>query len=142
MKKNLTNKLMLTAVGLTLSAAAAFAQDHMRADVPFAFETSNTRLAAGAYTMIPMRHIGNAVVTIQNRNTGKTVFTIPVSRMDSSNRAARLVFKCGDHANCALSEAYDGTGNGWKFATPRLSSTEQERLAVIYLHRSDVESGN
>jgi hypothetical protein len=130
---------MLTAVLLTLSVAAAYGQTPLRADVPFAFQTTNASLAAGKYTIMPMTRGNTSAVRIENLVTGTAILLIAGPPIDKVVGSPRLVFKCGSVRGCALAEAYDGYGGGWKFNTPRLSRTEIERLAVVYLHRTDAE---
>lgn len=139
MKKNLNFAPMLTAVVLALSAAAAYGQPTLNAKIPFAFHTTNDSLAAGKYTIMPMTRGDMSVVRIENLGTGNSSMVLAGSRIQNAAGSARMVFKCGNESGCALAEAYDETGRGWKFNTPHLTSTEIERLAVVYLHRTDAE---
>jgi hypothetical protein len=139
MKKNLNFAPMLTAAVLTLSAAAAYGQAPLNANIPFAYRTSNASLAAGKYTIMPMTRGSLSVVRIENLATGTSDMVLAGAPIDKASGAARLVFKCGDVHGCALAEAYDDNGRGWKFNTPRLTGAEIERLAVVLLHRTDAE---
>lgn len=137
MKKNLS--LMLPAVVLTLSAAAAYGQGPLRAEIPFGFRTTNASLAAGKYAVMPLAHGNVGVVRMENLQTGTSTMMIAASTIEKSTGGARMVFKCGSVRGCALAEAYGDDGWGWRFNTPRLSSAEKERLAVVFLHRTDTE---
>lgn len=139
MKTNLSFAPMLTAAVLTLSAAAAYGQAPLNASVPFAFETTNASLTAGKYAVMPMTNRSLSVVRIENLGTGNSTMVIAAASIDKAPGGARLVFKCGSVRGCALAEAYDDYGRGWKFSTPRLTSAEIERVAVVYLHRTDAE---
>jgi len=138
MKKNLST-LLLTAVGMTLSAAAAYGQGPMRADVPFQFHTTNTTLIAGKYSIAPAPKGNAQVIQITNLDSRRTSFVLANQSATEASGRARLVFRCGDVSGCALVEAYTGSGQGWKLSPPRAPKEEKQYVAVIFLHRNDAD---
>jgi len=138
MKTNLS-KLMFAAVGMTLSAAAAYGQGQMNANVPFAFQTVNASLSAGSYDIKVVEAGSRLTLQIENRSSRHSILAVANSREYGTTGKARLVFRCREVGGCALAEAYDGSGAGWHFAQPRRTSAEQERLAVVFIHRADGE---
>jgi hypothetical protein len=133
MKKNLTNSMILAAA-LAVSSAVVFAQTRMTANVPFAFTTMGGTLSAGKYALVAVSSNSPGVLRIQNQKTGQQVnLGIGVPTVADSNNAPRLVFKCADD-KCALAEVWHGA-NGYKFATPRVRPSQNERIAVVYLDR-------
>lgn len=135
MKTNWT-KLMLTAAGMTLSAAAAYGQG-LNANIPFAFQTANANLGSGKYAITVVGSTA-PILRIANLDSGKAILAF-VSRDTEKPGRARLVFRCRETTGCALAEAYDGLGSGWRFTPPRKTSAEKEYLAVVPLRRTDAD---
>jgi hypothetical protein len=138
MKKNLST-LLLTAAGMTLSAAAAYGQIPLKANVPFAFRTSNASLAAGKYAITNLEAGDARLMRIENLNSRHSIYLAGNPQVNKTPGKARLVFRCGEVSGCALAEAYTDDGHGWKFSPPRRTSEEKERVAVLLLHRADGE---
>jgi len=106
--KNITNRFMLCAAGALLMSGAAWAQNLMTADVPFAFQFGGVSLPAGHYKIDDLRSPGSIkVVTIQNNETKKASMSIGIP--ESAGRTTvgnpRLVFRCGD-SGCALQQVW------------------------------------
>lgn len=80
----------LFAVASTFGAAHAFAQQsyQLRVDVPFDFTVANKVLAAGHYTILPVR---DDLIEIQNQD-GKTVLSAASQNSGPSQHSAALVF--------------------------------------------------
>jgi hypothetical protein len=136
MKTNWT-KLLLTAVGMTLSAAAAYGQE-LNANIPFAFQTTNANLSAGKYEVRVIGKGALMIVQVANLDSGKSILASAYRGSEKPGNA-RLVFRCWDTRGCSLAEAYDGSGSAWHFTLPRPTSAEKERLAVVFLRRADAE---
>jgi hypothetical protein len=80
---------VLGAFALTLISGAAFArsvQDTVVADIPFAFNIGNTELPAGQYEIYPQSDSGLNLV-IRNLNTGRSIITPTVTRIESRGPA-------------------------------------------------------
>ncbi len=126
-----------TAVILTLVAGAAYGQDlETTAKIPFAFRAFGSDLPAGTYAVSPAT--GNPdSLRLRNLDTGKSVFMHAKAHPTESAKEARarLVFRCGGEEGCALAQLWPGTGNGFEFATPKLTANQRERRETIYLDR-------
>ena len=116
-------RTMITVVGLTVSfAAASFAQDTLKAVVGFPFVAQGTKLAAGTYTISPIKVSGGSVVyTVRNIATNRAIIvSSQVSAMARStdSRAPKLSFLCAEGEYCALKQVSDGTGRINEIAIP------------------------
>ena len=138
MKTNLKATVMLTAAVLTLGATAAYGEEVMKANVPFAFRTAAGVQPAGEYSVGKLGY-DHSVLTIRNLDTlNATIIGMGIPDGTSNDGRARLVFRCGNEAGCALSAVWVD-GHGTKFKTPHLKPSELERVAVIYLDRKASE---
>lgn len=83
--------IALFAVASTFGAAHASAQQayQLRVDVPFDFTVSNKVLAAGHYTILPVR---DDLIEIQNQNGQTTVLSAAYPNSGPSQHSAALVF--------------------------------------------------
>lgn len=134
MKKNLNRTLLLTAAALTLSAAAAYGQIKITANIPFAFRTGGTMHAAGTYDVIAISSI-HKVLALRDESTGKAVMLglgTPEGGSTVGQSHPRLVFRCGNERGCVLSEVWTNDGYGQSYGA-RPKSSEPEHLAVVYL---------
>ncbi|HEY7338995.1 MAG TPA: hypothetical protein VH639_29160 [Bryobacteraceae bacterium] len=132
------NSLLITAVGLTLSAAAAYGQNKVAADIPFSFRTAGGMQEAGRYAAIPA-NLDGSVLRIQNLDTGKSVL-LGIGIPDGDyNKRPRLVFRCGDKNGCVLAGVWMADGRGWSYNTPKMKAADRERVAVIYFNNNQAE---
>ena len=137
--KSRLNSLLITAAGLTLSAAAAYGQTQIVANVPFAFRTAAGVQPAGEYFISAVTYDG-AVAVLKNMHTGHAALTgIGSPNGNPNDKTPRLVFRCGSESGCALSEVKMGDGRGWTYKAPRLKPSENERVAVIYFESKQAE---
>jgi hypothetical protein len=137
--KSTLNSLMITAAGFALSAAAAYGQAQVAANIPFDFSASNQVYAAGEYLVAPLSHDG-FVMKLQNRRTGRSAVTgigVPVG--NPQDKTAKLVFRCGSESGCALVSVNMGNGRSWKYNAPKLKPAEAERIAVVRLESTLAE---
>jgi hypothetical protein len=83
--------IALLAVASTFGAAHASAQQayQIRADIPFDFTVSNKVLAAGHYTILPVR---DDLIEIQGQNGKTTVLSAAYPNSGPSQRHGALVF--------------------------------------------------
>jgi len=137
--KSRLNSLLIAAAGLTLSAAAAYGQTTVVANVPFSFRTPAGMQPAGQYQIAPATNDGSIAV-LKNMETGRSTLTgIGSPNGNPNDKTARLVFRCGSESGCALSEVKMGDGRGWTYKTPHLKPSETERVAVIYFESKQAE---
>ena len=134
MKMNWVRAITLSAAALTLGSAA-YGQSRLVADIPFSFRINGTEIPAGTYSVERMQNAGTNVVLLTNGHDHKMVMGI--SDYYGEQNAPRLVFSCREGGACTLAQVWDGRGAGVKFGTPKLTSAEKERLAVVYFRRSD-----
>ena len=127
---------LLTIAGLALIVAAAYGQDRLAANVPFSFRTIAGVQPAGQYAVV---HDGD-VTKLENLATGKsTLVGIGVPDGHNQPNAPRLVFTCGNESGCALTSVRIADGREWRFQAPKLKSSEEARVAAIYLGSKDAE---
>jgi hypothetical protein len=137
--KTKLNSLLITAAGLALTAAAAYGQTRVVANVPFSFRTAAGVQPAGEYQIATVSNDG-AVAILQNTETGHSTLTGMGSPNGNPNdKTPRLVFRCGTESGCTLSEVKMGDGRGWTYKTPHLKPSETERAAVIYFESKQAE---
>ncbi len=140
MKTNLYRTLMLTAAVMTLSAAAAYGQSGIGANIPFAFRTIGGVQAPGNYTIVSINSDSARVLQARNLDNHKsTLLAFGVPTGNSNDQRARLVFRCGDESGCALTQVWMGDGQGYAYATPRPKPSELEHVAVVYLDHKQSE---
>jgi hypothetical protein len=103
----------------TLTVSTGFAQDKVKANVPFAFEAGKVLLPAGIYTV---SELGNDAVVIRSRESGAAVTTQYYNEEKLRAQSPKMVFhKCGD--SYFLAEIWDGSGN----AGMELPESKRER---------------
>ena len=129
------NSLLITAA-LTLSAAAAYGQTQVVANIPFSFRTAAGVQPAGQYAV---SHEGE-VTKLRNLDSGKASLAgIGVPEDNGRSKPPQLVFTCGSESGCALTSVRLGDGRTWSHKAPRLKPSEEARVAVIYLESRQAE---
>jgi hypothetical protein len=130
--KTALNSLLITAAGFAMSAAAAYGQTHLTANIPFSFKTVSGVQSAGEYRVVPVSHDGS-VMKLQNVDTGHAATTgMGLPSGNPNERTPQLVFKCGSESGCALVAVKMDDGRGWSYKEPKLKASERERIAVVY----------
>jgi hypothetical protein len=130
--KTTLDSLMIASAGLALSAAAAYGQNVLIANIPFAFQTASGVQAPGEYRVASVSQDGS-VIKLQNVDTGHLAMTgMGTANGNPNDKAPQLVFKCGNESGCALAAVKMSDGRGWSYKPPRLKPSEQERIAVVY----------
>jgi hypothetical protein len=130
--KNIANRLVLFAAAALSLGTAAYGQNILKADVPFAFRSPTGTVLAGHYTVRIVNNGGGNIAQIRDRVTGRGMVSITNS-LYSDGRAAitpRLVFRCAEGAGCQLSEIWTLTGG---FSVPVKHVREPEYLSSIPL---------
>ena len=125
--------LLASAIGFAGAAASA---QTLKAEIPFRFQTSNTLMPPGSYTV--SRLSANApVITLSNWQARKSVIVMASGKLGTPyDGRPRLTFRCAGE-NCALSEIWGATGNfGFQAPPSHLNPRDQDRLSVVYLERA------
>ena len=133
--KTKLHSLLLTAA-LTLSAAAAYGQNQVVANIPFSFRTIAGVQPAGHYAV---SHEGE-VTKLRNLDSGKASLAgIGVPDDNDRSKPAQLVFTCGSQSGCALTSVRLADGRSWSHEARHLKPSEEARVAVIYLESKQAE---
>ena len=135
MNTNWIRTLTLSAAALTM-ASAVYAQSRLVANIPFSFRLNGVEMAAGKYSVEPLRNDTKTVYLTDGHNV-KAVIGINAGYGDT--KAARLVFSCRNSSGCTLAQIWDGRGTGIEFPKPKMTKGETEHLAVVVLNRSEAE---
>ncbi len=135
MNPNWIRTLTLSAAALTMGSAL-YAQSHLVAEIPFSFRVNGTELPAGKYRVESL-HADIRVAYLTDGRSQKMAMGINAGYGDT--KEARLVFSCRESSGCTLAQIWDGTGKGLEFPKAKMTSAEQERLAVVVLHRSEAD---
>jgi hypothetical protein len=110
--KSIANRLFLfTAAALSLGTAA-YGQNILKADVPFAFRGPSGTATAGHYIVRVENNGSGYIAQIQDRGTGRGVFSLANQLYNKGGAAIapRLVFRCTEEAGCQLSEIWTRDG--------------------------------
>jgi len=130
--KNIANRFFLFAAAALSLGTAAYGQNTMRANVPFAFAVRGVAGASsGQYTVRLENNGAGSIAQIRDSVTGKGVVSL-ATPLDSKVGAAirpHLVFLCAE-AGCQLSEIWTFTGG---FKIPVKHVRESEYVASIPL---------
>jgi hypothetical protein len=129
--KSIANRLFLFAAAALSLGTAAYGQNTLKADVPFAFRMPGGVASAGQYT-IRLDGVSNGqVVHINNWETGHSALSVGYSLYRNVNVpiVPRLVFRCGE-TGCALSEIWTPTGG---YGVPVRHVRSPEYIASIPL---------
>jgi len=123
MKSNRIATLGLLALALLISVPSIFAQELVRAKVPFDFKVGNTAMPAGSYTI---SSVSQSAISISNRQEHAGVLAVVRSEYANKDQSPKLVFhKYGDQY--FLAQIWTGSGNAGK-QLPE-SKLEKELLA-------------
>lgn len=107
---NWINRIAAAGALLLLNGAVALAQNDMKVDVPFAFQTTNAQLPAGKYfiTELPGARVA-PFYRIQHGETGKAVVVVAsanaVRKSDTRAFPPQVAFKCANDV-CALYQIF------------------------------------
>ena len=128
--KSIANRLFLFAAAALSLGTAAYGQDILTANIPFAFRASTGSVSAGHYTIRVENHGSGYITQVRDRNTGRGVISF-ANRLDNGGAALapHLVFRCAE-TGCQLSEIWTLTGC---FSVPVKHLREREYLASVPL---------
>jgi len=129
--KSIANRLFLFAAAALSFGTAAYGQNILKADVPFAFRGPAGTTSAGHYIVRVENNGSGYLAQIRDRVTGHGVITF-TNRLDSKAGAAiapRLVFRCAE-TGCQLSEIWTRDGG---FGLPVKHVRDREYVASIPL---------
>jgi len=128
----------IAVIGGLLSAAAAYGQTKITAEIPFSFRTAAGVQPAGQYAVIPA-NLDDDVLAIQSIETGRSTLLGMGARDSANDTRPRLVFHCGSEGGCALTGVWMSDGRRWAFKTPKIKPSEQEHVAVVYFNNKQSE---
>lgn len=140
--------LILAAAALTLGITTTYAQSSvkMTAEIPFSFNVGKVEYPAGKYIASVVSTSGGVrLLTVANVSTGMTRFAVSAGPLYaangvSDNDPARLVFRCGGDAGCALAQVWPGnSATGMLMKTPSAKGNEKQHLAVIALRPANAD---
>lgn len=126
MKKNLNRTLILAVAGLAFGAAA-YGQDKITANIPFAFRTADGLHSAGVYQVVTRENM----IVLQLRSPNGHAVNLPISTPRTSGPGEarpRFVFNCKDDGGCALAQVWMGDGRGFSYAP----AAKAETAVVVY----------
>ncbi len=106
MKRNFIVTLSLVALSL-LTVSTSFAQNRVKADIPFAFQVGKVSMPAGIYVV---SKAADQTILIQSRDAKSAAMTGFSGEEQLRPQHAKMVFHKYDN-NYFLAEVWDGTGN-------------------------------
>jgi hypothetical protein len=132
--KSIANCLFLFAAAALSLGTAAYGQNTLKADVPFAFRgPAGTAETAGYYIVRVENNGSGYVAQIRDRDTGRGVVSLTNQLYNNkvgAAIAARLVFRCIEGAGCQLSEIWTPNGG---FSVPVKHFRDAEYVTSIPL---------
>jgi len=128
--KTQINSLLVIAAGFALSAAGAYGQNRVVADIPFAFHANGKVQPAGQYS-VTLQHWATVLRNAENGNSIVAGLAIPED--NNRNQPPSLVFTCGDESGCTLTQVRMADGQAWKLKASRMKPYEAARVEVVYL---------
>ena len=130
--KNFTTSMMIAAAALVVAAGVAGAQT-IQAEIPFGFRAAGAAMPAGSYT-VSSSHLpgGSLAIRLANADGRHSVITMPYAHnsLKRGSVPVSLTFECSG-TDCALVQMAPGTGEAYKFWTPKTEKEGSSRLAVI-----------
>ena len=130
--KNIANRFFLFAAAALSLGTAAYGQNLMKANVPFAFAVRGIAGASAGHYTVRLENNGNgSIAQIRDSVTGKGVVSLAMPLDNKAGAAIRphLTFVCAD-AGCQLSEIWTLTGG---FRIPVKHVRESEYVASVPL---------
>jgi len=129
--KSIANRIFLFAAAALSLGTAAYGQEMLSANVPFAFRVLAGKVSAGQYTVRIENSGGGYIAEVRDRAARHAVlsFAHVIDSRDSrgGTTAPRLVFRCGE-TGCQLSEIWTLTGG---FSVPVKHVRDHEYLASV-----------
>jgi hypothetical protein len=128
--KSIANRLTLIAAAALSLGTAAYGENILRANVPFAFRVPAGTASAGRYT-VRIEHTGGGYLAqVRDSATGRGVISLTYRMYNSGPQVApHLVFQCAQ-TGCQLSEIWTLTGG---FTVPVKHVREREYVTSVPL---------
>lgn len=129
--KSIANRLFLFAAAALSLGTAAYGQNILKANVPFAFHSPAGTTSAGQYTVRVENAGSGYLAQIRDRATGHASVSL-TNRLDykaGADIAPRLVFRCTE-TSCQLSEIWTRDGG---FSLPVKHVHDPEYVASVPL---------
>lgn len=127
--KSLINKIATMAASALVLGTMAYGQTEMKAQIPFAFHTGSSSMAAGEYVVSrDVVHNGAPVASFWNKATHKKMYVLGVTS-DVDGGSPAVLFKCTEERGCVLA-GLRGPGVNYSFRTGRKTPQEKESSLV------------
>jgi hypothetical protein len=138
MKNKATRTMILAAMAMT-GAVAVHGQTRVAAaEVEFGFQAGGVQFQAGTYRL--SEYPVPDIFTFENAGSGHKKFVNTMAPGNqTTDRNARLVFRCTEESGCALSKIVLSDGRQWKVRTPWVNRSEMARTEVVRLGNKQVE---
>ncbi len=141
MKTNVIRTFLALGAACVCGSALQAQTYRLSAEIPFAFQVSETSFPAGKYVVSDRG--ATLVQSIQSRETGRAVFIPGAYRSLDPVEPGRLVFHCYGTNGCFLAEIWPVTGAGSTVpktkAEKNLVREGSREMATLFvdLHRAD-----
>jgi hypothetical protein len=129
MKTALKHSLIMA--GLMVASTSAFAET-FKAKIDFPFRAGTAVYPAAEYEIQVITGNGSPIVKISNPNTNEARLLMPMPT-DTYGKAgeSQLVFNCTEGTDCSLAQVRSPRGLRWSFNTPKTTTADLERMAVV-----------
>jgi hypothetical protein len=129
--KSFTNRLVIFAASAVALGTMAYGQTTMKAEIPFAFHTSNATLPAGNYIVDRLTTAPNTL-RIYNTDTRRGAFvgSITVDWFNAVNKPV-IVFACAEQ-DCTLREIRTSQGT-YTYPEPHKTARARESVSMIQI---------
>jgi hypothetical protein len=132
--KSFTNRFAIFAASAVVLGTMAYGQTTMKADIPFAFHTSNATLPAGTYTVNQVSG-ASSINTIRLFDTATHRSVLTVSLPPDVSRTApekpSMVFACGEQG-CTLREIKTANGT-FSYPSGHKAARDREALSMVQI---------
>jgi hypothetical protein len=137
--KTLANRIVMFAASAVLLGTMAYGQEHMRAEIPFAFNAADAPLPAGNYEFdSPTIHGSGTTIRVLNSDSHKVVIVLSLP-LDPYHKAADVPtanFVC-QRGTCQLNSirTYAGT---YQYPATHKSGRDKESLSLLTIKLAEV----
>jgi hypothetical protein len=137
--KILANRIVMLAASAVLLGTMAYGQEHMKAQIPFAFVAADAPLPPGNYEFdSPTIHGSGTTIRVLNSDSHKVVVVLSLP-LDTYHKAADVPtanFLC-QRGTCQLSaiRTYAGT---FQYPAPHKSGRDKQDLSLLTVKLSEV----
>src|SRR5258708_6768372 len=132
--KSFTNRLAVFAASAVVLGTMAYGQTTMKADIPFAFHTSNATLPAGTYAINQVSGISSTnTMRLYDTATHRSVLAIslPADMFRAADDKPSVVFACGEQG-CTLRTIKTATGT-YSYPESHKRARDHEAVSLIQI---------